>query len=58
MVDGDPTADITLLQDAAKIVAVMKSGEFYHNALTGQVKHYLPVREPVSLAADQPVVGD
>ena len=58
VVDGDPTQDITILQDAAKIVAVMKGGEFYHNAITGQVKHHLPVREPVSVASDQPVVGD
>ncbi|HEX2170965.1 MAG TPA: amidohydrolase family protein [Dehalococcoidia bacterium] len=58
VIDGDPTADVTVLQDAAKIVAVMKGGEFYHNTITGQVKHRLPVRVPASVADDRPVVGN
>jgi imidazolonepropionase-like amidohydrolase len=32
LVDGDPTADVTILQDRAKIPAVMKDGKF-HRAL-------------------------
>jgi imidazolonepropionase-like amidohydrolase len=32
LVDGDPTADVTILQDKAKIPAVMKDGKF-HRAL-------------------------
>lgn len=29
MVDGDPTRDVTLLQDRAKLVAIMKDGAFH-----------------------------
>jgi hypothetical protein len=29
LVDGDPLADITILQDKARILAVMKDGEFH-----------------------------
>ena len=29
LVDGDPLADITVLQDKARILAVMKDGEFH-----------------------------
>jgi hypothetical protein len=29
LVDGDPLADITVLQDRARILAVMKDGEFH-----------------------------
>ena len=29
LVDGDPTTDITLLQDPARIVAIMKNGTFH-----------------------------
>ena len=29
LVDGDPLADITLLQDQRRILAVMKDGEFH-----------------------------
>jgi imidazolonepropionase-like amidohydrolase len=32
LVDGDPLADITILQDKAKIPAVMKDGEFHRLA--------------------------
>ena len=31
LIDGNPLEDITVLQDKAKIVAVMKDGEFYRN---------------------------
>src|SRR5699024_7631908 len=30
LVDGDPLADITILQDIEKITAVMKTGQFHH----------------------------
>jgi imidazolonepropionase-like amidohydrolase len=36
LVAGDPTRDITVLQERSKIVAVMKGGKFYHYALDGQ----------------------
>ncbi len=36
VVDGDPLSDITILQDHSKIVAVMKGGKFFHNALNGR----------------------
>jgi imidazolonepropionase-like amidohydrolase len=29
LIDGDPLADITVLQDKARIMAVMKDGEFH-----------------------------
>ena len=29
LVDGDPLADIRILQDKKRILAVMKDGEFY-----------------------------
>ncbi|MFZ2737945.1 MAG: amidohydrolase family protein [Burkholderiaceae bacterium] len=31
LIDGDPLADITLLQDKARILAVMKDGEFHRS---------------------------
>jgi imidazolonepropionase-like amidohydrolase len=34
LVDGDPTRDITLLQDKSKLLAIMKGGRF-HKALAG-----------------------
>ncbi len=36
VVDGDPLSDITVLQDHARIVAVMKGGKFYHDSLDGR----------------------
>ena len=41
LIDGDPLADITVLQDKARILAVMKDGEFHRaplmrNARAGQ----------------------
>jgi imidazolonepropionase-like amidohydrolase len=35
VIDGDPLADIRVLQDHSKIVGVMKGGEWFHNALAG-----------------------
>ena len=29
LVDGDPTADVTILQDKANLVAIMKDGKFH-----------------------------
>ena len=29
LVDGDPLADITVLQDKSRLLAVMKDGEFH-----------------------------
>ena len=29
LIDGDPLADITILQDKARILSVMKGGEFH-----------------------------
>jgi imidazolonepropionase-like amidohydrolase len=31
LIDGDPLADITILQDRARIIAVMKDGEFHRS---------------------------
>jgi imidazolonepropionase-like amidohydrolase len=39
LVDGDPLVDITVLQDKARILAVMKDGEFHRAP---------PVRQPMS----------
>ncbi len=36
VVDGDPLTDIRILQDHSKIVAVMKGGELFHDALNGR----------------------
>ncbi len=36
VVEGDPLTDITVLQDHSRIVAVMKGGKFYHDALEGR----------------------
>ncbi len=29
LVDGDPTTDITILQDQTRLLAIMKNGEFH-----------------------------
>ena len=33
IVDGDPTLDITVLQDQSRITGIMKGGRFYKDAL-------------------------
>ena len=35
VVDGDPSADITVLQDLDKLLAIMKGGEFFKDSLPG-----------------------
>jgi imidazolonepropionase-like amidohydrolase len=40
-VDGDPTADITLLQDKARIKLVMKAGEIYIDKLSGERRYVI-----------------
>jgi imidazolonepropionase-like amidohydrolase len=32
LVDGDPSQDVTILQDKHKLIAVMKEGKFYKRA--------------------------
>ena len=41
LVDGDPLADITILQDKSRILAVMKDGEFHRAPPVGSAR---PVR--------------
>jgi imidazolonepropionase-like amidohydrolase len=52
VVDGDPTADITVLQERRRIVAVMKGGRFYHYALNGVSRQGLPFATTGGLARD------
>ena len=33
VVDGDPSVDITVLQDLDKLLAIMKGGEFFKDSL-------------------------
>ena len=49
LVDGDPLADITVLQDKSRILAVMKDGEF-HRAPPGQCAPCAAARRPRSRA--------
>ena len=35
VVDGDPSVDITVLQDLDKLLAIMKGGEFFKDSLLG-----------------------
>ena len=35
VVDGDPTVDITVLQDRERLLGIMKGGRFYKDALAG-----------------------
>jgi len=37
LVDGNPLANVSILQDASKLVAIMKDGEFHKNPQIGQV---------------------
>lgn len=55
VIDGDPLADITVLQDHDRIVGVMKGGEFFHNALDGQPM-YAPMRNTVGSPAEDPAL--
>jgi imidazolonepropionase-like amidohydrolase len=43
LIDGDPTKDVTLLQDRDRVIAIMKGGEFH--------------KEPASLRRSQKAVG-
>jgi imidazolonepropionase-like amidohydrolase len=52
VVDGDPTVDITVLQERRRIVAVMKGGRLYHCALDGANGRTLPFATPSGLARD------
>ncbi len=52
VVAGDPTVDVTVLQQRAKIAAVMKGGRFYHCALDGQNGRGLPWARPTGIARD------
>ena len=38
LIDGDPLADITILQDKARILAVMKDGEFHRAPPVGSAR--------------------
>lgn len=44
LVDGDPTQDVTILQDKARIPAVMKGGAFHRAPTTNALKANAPVR--------------
>jgi imidazolonepropionase-like amidohydrolase len=39
MVDGDPVKDITLLQDRANLLMVMKDGEYYKEPLPRRMQY-------------------
>ena len=43
LIDGDPLADITVLQDKARILAVMKDGEFHRAPLPREVRGARPM---------------
>ena len=46
LVDGDPTKDITVLQDATKLNVIMKDGMFHKNEAVGHdVAHWEPHRK-------------
>ena len=44
LIDGDPLADIRILQDKQRILAVMKDGEFYRAPAPRDVRSSLPLR--------------
>jgi imidazolonepropionase-like amidohydrolase len=53
LVAGNPTLDITVLQERSKIVAVMKSGKLYHYALDGpNNRRGLPFAKPTAIGWD------
>lgn len=52
LVAGDPTVDITVLQERSKIVAVMKGGKFYHYALDSQSLRGLPFARSTGFGRD------
>jgi imidazolonepropionase-like amidohydrolase len=53
VVDGDPLTDITVLQDHSKIVAVMKGGQFFHNALNGHTAELTETATPATVHGEQ-----
>ena len=52
LVAGDPTVDVTVLQERSRIVAVMKGGKFYHYALDGDDRRDLPFARSRGIARD------
>ena len=44
LVDGDPLADIRILQDKKRILAVMKDGEFYRAPVPRDARSSAPTR--------------
>jgi hypothetical protein len=55
LVDGDPLADITILQDKSRILAVMKDGEFHRAPPLGPAA---PLRSrPMGLASGREPLG-
>ena len=44
LVDGDPLADIRILQDKKRILAVMKDGEFYRAPVPRDTRSSAPTR--------------
>lgn len=52
LVAGDPTVDITVLQERAKIVGVMKGGKFHHYAVEGKNGNGLPFARWTGIARD------
>jgi imidazolonepropionase-like amidohydrolase len=52
LVAGDPTVDVTVLQERSKIVAVMKGGKFYHYAPQRENGRGLPFARPTGIARD------
>jgi imidazolonepropionase-like amidohydrolase len=44
LIDGDPLADIRILQDKKRILAVMKDGEFYRAPAPRDARSSAPTR--------------
>jgi imidazolonepropionase-like amidohydrolase len=51
VVDGDPLSDITVLQETARIVTVMKGGKIFHNTLPSGPRFDLDARSAVTPVA-------
>lgn len=57
VVDGDPTEDITLLQDQTRIRTVMQGGKIFHNTLPGAARYDLSRQPGVSPQLEEQLLG-
>lgn len=58
VVDGDPLSDITILQDADKIVSVIKDGRFYHNTMPTGPRFDLSAAPGLQAAVEKQLLDD